>query len=102
MSRKSMNFGLPRTVRKFFNVSETLGGGASPTLFGSRKKIRTATNMAKTLSAATRKTYSTPKWRCAQEATYGPEAPPMFTRVQERAEPMERTFSWEAGGGVAA
>src|SRR5213083_1179486 len=37
-----MNFGLPRTVRKFFNVSETLGGGASLARLGSRKKIRMA------------------------------------------------------------
>src|SRR5947199_6918654 len=95
-----MNFGLPRTRRKFFNVSEMLGSGALPTFFGSWKQIRTAKNIRKTLRAATRKTFSTPRWRCAQDATYGPAAPPMLPLVKSWDYPLAGSFSLEDRAGV--
>ena len=54
-----MNLGLESTVRKFFPVWARVGGGASPSLRGSLKRISTAKNITNTLTAATRKTFST-------------------------------------------
>src|SRR5258707_14661831 len=74
-----MNLGLESTVRKFFAVTASDGGGsAAACALGSRKKSRTKKTMAKTLRAAMRKTFSTPNFACAQSAITGPRAPPIF------------------------
>ena len=67
----------------FFKAAATLGTCASPASAGSRKNMSVTMNIKKTLSAETRKTFSVPRpsrFRTSQ-ATAGPIAPPMFTRV---------------------
>src|SRR5260370_9443003 len=74
--RKSMNLGFVTTVMKFRPTSARLAACPSPERRGSLKNSSTAKNIKKTLSAETRKTFSTPTCRCAHEATTGPAVPP--------------------------
>src|SRR5882724_775011 len=81
IKRKIRNRGGHKMVTKFLATCAKLGGGASPPLRGSRKKNSTKKNIANTLSAETRNTFSNAICLCTQDATYGPEALPMFTIV---------------------
>ena len=69
INRKSMNRGFERMVAKFLAAWPRLTVCVSPEYCGSLKNSSTAKNIANTLSAATRKTFSTLKCRCTQEAT---------------------------------
>ena len=76
-----MKRGFVITVNKFRAVSARLAAWTSPERRGSLKNKSTAKNINSTLSAETRKTFSTPRCRCAHDAMYGPAAPPIFTSV---------------------
>ena len=64
-----MNRGLEMTVQKFLADWDRLTVCVSPERRGSLNNNRTAKNMANTLSAATRNTFSTRMCWCTQEAT---------------------------------
>src|SRR5512133_328501 len=74
ITRNSMNLGFESTVTKFRPVSAREGGGTSPSLRGSLNISRTAKNIRNTLTAATRKTFSTLMCRWTYDATKGPAA----------------------------
>ncbi len=76
-----MNFGFVITVQKFRTACPKLAVCPAPERPGSLKKSRTAKNIKNTLSAESRKTFSTLRCRWTHEAKYGPAAPPMLTSV---------------------
>ena len=65
-----MNFGLPQNSRQNCRNVWPIAwqSGPSSTRFGSRKKINTQKTSRNTAGRATRKTFSTPRWRCAQRS----------------------------------